>query len=310
MFKQKIAIINEETGEVRAYDIVKQAINNINRYIVGVDRKYGIIDEKGNELCNIKYDVEISTHHYSGRFIVSSNGKYGFINLDGKEVCEPKYDIVNFYTNGFAIVKLNEKYGFIDMEGKEICNIEYECVKDFNEMCAPAKKNGKWGIIDSCGNVICDFKYEQMDYLTNGLWQVRKNGDFYSLLNENFEEITPFKYTSISTPFDNSDIIKVSDGFHYGFISRTGEEMIPIIYDYFFDIGDYPLIAEKGVKWGIISRDGKILVDFKYDHISLFDQNGYAELTQYRKARTMEGTYKHTQWTDINGKIYDIKPTF
>ena len=59
MFKRKIAIINEETGEIKVYDTVKQAIGNINRYIVEVDGKYGLIDEKGNELCDIKYDEEI-----------------------------------------------------------------------------------------------------------------------------------------------------------------------------------------------------------------------------------------------------------
>ena len=310
MFKRKIAIINEETGEIKAYDTVKQAIGNINRYIVGVDGKYGLIDEKGNELCDIKYDKEISNHHYLARFIVILNGKYGFINLDGIEICKPKYDKVYFYSNGFATVKLNNKYGFIDLEGNEICDIEYENTEHFHNMRAPVKKNGKWGIIDSQGNILCDFKYDEIKYFTGDLWIVRNDDKRYSLLNEKFEEITPFKYTFIETPFDNSDIIKVCIGFKNGFITRSGKEIIPIIYDYSYDLGcDYPIIAEKENKWGIISRDGKVLVDFKYEHISPFDDNGYAELTQYRETRTMKGTFRSIKWADVNGKIYDIRPT-
>ena len=311
MFKQKIAIINEETGEIKAYDKIYTAINNINRYIVCINDKWGIIDDKGNELCEIKYEAGISTHHYEGFFKVKYGGKYGFITTNGKEIGSIKYDNVSDFTNGFAIVEINGKKGFIDKQGKEICEIIYDEVDYFDEnKTAPVKKDGKWGIIDSTGKVLCDFKYDQITYLDNGLWRVKNSDNLYTILNEKFEEIIPFKYKSIDYPFSNSNIIKVSDGFHQGFINKSGKEIIPVIYDYFLDGGnDFPLIAEKDVKWGIISRDGKVLVDFKYDHISLFDYNGYAKLVQYRETRTMNDNFKHIEWADANGKIYPIMPS-
>jgi len=309
MFKQKIAIINEETGEVKAYDSVKSVIDNINRYIVEVDGKYGIIDEKGNELCELRSDVEISYNFQSGFFLVISNGKYGFVDANGKDICKPKYDMVENYTNGFARVNLNGKWGFIDTEGKEICNIEYENASDFDDMCAPVKKNGKWGIIDSNGNIICNFKYDEISHLTKGLWRVKNSDALYSLLNEKFEEITPFKYDSLGITFADSNIIKVAIGAKVGFINKKGEEIIPVVYDYAYNpVGNYPIIAEKGDKWGIISIEGHVLVDFKYDHISFFDQDGYTKLTNERKTRNMKDTYEHVEWADVNGKIYPIRP--
>ena len=312
MFKKRnVAIINEETGEVKGYDKIYPAVKIINRFIVAVDYKWGIIDEKGNELCDIKYEDAILPYHYEGFYKVKYGGKYGFINTDGKEIGSIKYDSVASFNNGFAVVELNGKIGFIDKKGKEICEITFDEVNEFDKnKTASVKKNGKWGIIDSNGNIVCNFKYDEITYFNNGLWLVKDSNDLYSIINENFEEVIPFnKYKSIYYSYPPSSLMKVFDGIHYGFINKSGQEVIPTIYDYFFDTGDAkPIIAEKGVKWGIISRDGRVLVDFKYDHIGLFDGYGFATLIENRNTMDMKGNYEHIEWADVNGNIYAIKP--
>ena len=98
---------------------------------VTLNGKWGFIDERGSEICEIKYDDVLNFKNgYAG---VGIGGKYGFINQQGKEICDIKYESVWDFQNGFAPVKLNDKLGFIDMQGKEICPIKYDDVTDFFE---------------------------------------------------------------------------------------------------------------------------------------------------------------------------------
>jgi len=83
---------------------------------------------------------------------VKRNNKWGFVNEKGEEVGEIKYDLVGFFNSGFAPVMLNNKWGIIDATGKEICEVKYEWLWTFNEKgFALAKLGDKYCYIDKNG---------------------------------------------------------------------------------------------------------------------------------------------------------------
>ncbi len=83
----------------------------------GGENRYGLIDNKGNQILAFKYSY--ISEFFDGLACVQFNTKYGYINIEGKEIIKCKYDFAHNFGDGIACVELNETYGYIDSEGKE-----------------------------------------------------------------------------------------------------------------------------------------------------------------------------------------------
>ncbi|MBR1884116.1 MAG: WG repeat-containing protein, partial [Clostridia bacterium] len=289
MFSQKnaIVVVNEETGKVSVYDEVTKADTKEfdDRYIIRLNKKYGLIDDKGNDITGLKYD-KIKKRSFGGYFIVTVGGKNGLIDRTGKEIGSIKYDDVEFFNCERAKVKLNGKYGYITTDGVEIIKPVYEEASDvYNDGVAVVKLGGKYGVIDKDGNVILCFEYDDIDTDYRGVYTVKK-GNRYAILDGKGRQICDFKYRYIRvlTLLNDSPFLAIvgSKGV-YGIIDKEGKEVIPVECDSFHDIHKYFVIVEKEGMWGIMDSSGRTIVDFEWDHIRDFDRRGYAELIKYNK---------------------------
>jgi len=61
----------------------------------------------------------------------------------------------------------------------------------------------------------------------------------------------------------------IEDDYRYGFIDRTGKEIIPLQYSYCNDFENGKAIAWRGKQCGIIDRNGNTLLPFNYTNISM-----------------------------------------
>lgn len=71
------------------------------------------------------------------------------------------------------------------------------------------------------------------------------------------------------------DIYRVKRGNKWGVINQTGEEIVPITYDYISD-GRYNIgvfFARSGNKWGAFRIDGEILLPLEYSRIEWVSEN-------------------------------------
>lgn len=87
--------------------------------VVKKNEKYGFINEKGNLICDIKYE---NVHNFiNGMAEVKENGKWGFINKEGEPICEIKYDLIySFKAEGFAYVYLDGKKYLMNKKGETL----------------------------------------------------------------------------------------------------------------------------------------------------------------------------------------------
>ena len=109
--------ITNDLGEVFYVDEVGSFQNGFSR--VKKNDKYGFIDEKGNLICEIKYE-KVSSFIY-GRAAVKENGKWGVINEEGNPICEIKYDLIySFKDEGFAYVYLDDKKYLMNKKGETL----------------------------------------------------------------------------------------------------------------------------------------------------------------------------------------------
>ena len=91
-------------------------------------------------------------YFYSGIAKVRLNNKFGFINEKGEEITEIKYERADEFSAGYAGVSLGGKWGFINAKGEEICKMIYDQVVWFDEGKAKVFKDGKGLLNDKNGN--------------------------------------------------------------------------------------------------------------------------------------------------------------
>ena len=162
------------------------------------------LSEKFNEIdaaiCNLRNDSSLRFYHQ--RAIFCYNGNYGYINSQYKIVIEPIYSYAENFTNGLALVKKV----FPDGE--------------------------KATVIDVDGNISLDRWY---DYIGGNekTFLLKSEKTFYVFSKEDCSIINQYldaKYDGKGELIPVHQHIGVDD--MYGYIDRTGTEVIPLIYDF------------------------------------------------------------------------------
>lgn len=152
--------------------------------LIWIEKEYGSIGKFSEGLALVSYLEE-------------ANYKYGYINELGEEVIPLKYDVAWDFSEGLAAVYFNGKYGYIDKDGKEIIGFEYELAEKFSEGLAAVASSGesgyKWGYIDKSGNEVVPIKHDNGKNFSEGLAVVGLNGKF-GYIDSVGNEIIPLKY--------------------------------------------------------------------------------------------------------------------
>ncbi|MEG0930186.1 WG repeat-containing protein, partial [Algoriella sp.] len=209
---------------------------------VALNKKWGIIDNKGNVVVNLEYD-EIG--NFSQNFVWAKKGsEFGIVTDNQFKPIVGVDKISDFGTNNLSIARKNNKLGFINKNGEWIIEPNYSNAKDFSNGLAPVEKNGKWGYIDESGEIKIPTKYNDAELFSdNGLAPVKQNGK-WGFVNKQGELVIPTEYDiSVSFGFMQKD-----KGFN-GNIARV----------------------KKQGKWSFIDNQGKVIADKWFDNAELFN---------------------------------------
>lgn len=198
-----------------------------------------------------------------------------------------KYDKVREFSEGLAVVELDGLYGVIDKNGKEIVPALYQEIKDFSEGLAVVKLNDKYGFINREGKLVIPLKYNSAESFSKGKTLVRyANKNMYiSVAGKEYEQIGDF--------LEGLAVVK-SNG-KYGFIDKTGKEVISLKYDEVenFREGLAKVVLNK--KIGYISKIERIVIPIKYDYA-------------YREEGIIRGRIgKKSYIMTLKGKEYEYK---
>ncbi len=288
---------------------------------------YGFIDKTGREVTPIKYtgsavmfmgDLEISGgpdtfHEGLGAVHVGGDDdrKYGFVDEAGREVVPCKYDNVGYFSEGLAAVWQGDKMGFIDKTGREVipCKYEYKEVYDFHGGLAQVSLDlDKCGLIDKTGRVVLPLKYDLRGEFSEGLVWMYQGGKYSCIDQTGREVIPPIKYDFAREFSEGMAVVGFGDIFKsipykYGYIDKTGREIVPCKYDEARAFHDGMAIVSVGAydtrKFGFIDKTGREVVPPKYDSVRDFSDG----LAQVR----LNGKYGYIDKTgrEVVPLIYD-----
>lgn len=207
------------------------------------DGEYGIINEDGHTVVDFKYR---NTFFFEdGLAKVYADGKKGIIDTTGKEVIPLEYNIL-----------FNTKQ-----------------TEDTDTVYFQAEKDGAYGLLSRTGDIIVPFDYGFVSIIegeTEATGWVRvddKNRQYSGLYNFKTEVEIPMKY-DITRLYDDFIIVATRDGntYHYQLLNKKGKPLTEDDYTK-MDYKNGYLAVRKDDKYGVISTQGDVLIPLQYDYL-------------------------------------------
>jgi hypothetical protein len=261
---------------------------NQGKAIVQQREKYLYVDLSGKLIGEVA-EKDQPYYYSNANTIYASNadGKFGFSKPDVDGLVIPaSYDFATDFEGKVARVNigasLNEetwsyeggKWGLIDANGKLIIPVTYELILPFKNgvalfnsggaatysMCESeceesvfySCNEGKWGLLGDDGKVLIEASYDQLiPFGENFL--ARTDGKF-SLLDEQGKEIYPAQL-ELDTAMEEEGAIATKETSHF-------------------------IKAKENGKFGVLDKDGKWMVEPKYDDISFATEQSITPFTE------------------------------
>jgi len=283
------------------------------RYIVQKDDQFGILDGRNNWILPLEFDEifscakRLSCSHSKNFLVIKKDGKYGLYTTNGDTLVAPKYDFLDSQLDEFEcpaehrlmIVSLNGQFGFINEVGEEVIPLIYDSVARFGrDWRTIVYKNGLMGVVAKDGKVIIEPAYDKiiLDQYSPEIIVVLHNQK--GIFNSDGKVILPVKYDEVSTskkiygPADHgaledyklTKIYFVRNNNLWGIrvydstASIRTEPEPKFLYDELktMEFKSNLVQFRKGLKWGLIDQDGKVIQDAKFDEIRALDDYQYA----------------------------------
>jgi hypothetical protein len=133
----------------------------------------------------------IKSNFQEGAAIFKSDKKYGIINKQGYEICGPVYDEIHLFNHGYAAVKRHNKWTFVNKQGNQLTPLRYDWVGSFENNMAAVLYEGKWGLLNEQGYEVVPTIYDAVKVEKTGEVWVKENGSWqpYNLKTIEFQDL-------------------------------------------------------------------------------------------------------------------------
>lgn len=274
-------------------------VDGLNFAIVGLDDKYGIIDNQGRLAIYPKYSSLLIQKN--GQFladeILINNLEQKIVATDDSVLIIPEdYDKVERLENGILLVSKNELFGCINQIGTVIIPLKYRALTYQNNLLIAvcyddSDETYKCGVIDFQENQIVPFR-QQIDEIKieSGIILYKQDWHWgaYTLQGQVicepiYDHIVYVAHNLIKVGMDGKDYESYND-----YYWEDGER-----YD-FTNYNEYSII-----NWGLIDNNGNEILPLEYRAIADKLIDGLVEIR----------SNKRIGYVDITGRVI-LEPTY
>ena len=268
---------------------IEKDVNN--GYIVkNNESKFGVIKSDGSFALDCKYDA-IENMVDGNRYLVKENGVWKLIAEDGTSYLDGKVDDVVSMDNGDVVAKQNGKYGILNIQTDLKIPFEFDELTYLFDNKYVAKKDDKYGIINTNNEVVVDYKYDEIiynngteyvkgklannsyDYMTKDLsvkftaGEESKVNGFISIRNGSDVKYYNNKLEEKSNKdvYTSNTLFIIKENGKYGFVDKDGKVVVEAKYDDAREQNDYGFVAvKKDGKWGSLDQFGNVVIEPTY----------------------------------------------
>ena len=252
------------------------------------DKKEQIYAEYNNITPLVLKNVSTDLRYEKSVLKYEEDGKYGLISLEGKKITNPIYEEIDTlqYKEGEFVIKKDNKYGIMNMNGYVIINPEYDNIKAdaYYSTDTGYKNDGyivsnttdegyRYGYIDNEGNKILDTNYNDLyriNYEGETYLVCAENGK-YGLFNKN-KNIIPNEYQAI-TYIEGDNLCLVQKGKKYGIITLEGSMILQVRYNQIDINGDYIYTTDENSEIKVYDKKGNEVEVNQNTTISTIQEN-------------------------------------
>ena len=253
--------------------------------------KYGIINFEGKSIINPIYEEIKNMPYREGELIAKKQGKYGVVNINGGKLLDFKYDYItgdNYYSeetnyelDGY-IVGINSEngkmqYGYISNKREQILDVEFDKIyrmnniKDDENIFLLAEKDGKIQLYKN-NKILLDNNYQAINYSEDSKLLILQKDNKYGVTDLNGKQILSVDYEQVRIPGNYIIAVKEKEQVIY---DLTGAPKENLTYTNILNTENenYNITIDKNDKYGLINKNGNILIENKYNYIQYLYDN-------------------------------------
>lgn len=205
-----------------------------------VNRKFGCIDLKGNELAKPIYrKIELSTDE---KFVIANDGLNSKIfNSKGEIVYEKDSVEIKNVVKGIYTFNVSRKQFVIRNNFTETVELKGQEMKtltpDFYLDTKLFKHRSRWlssrvtGVKNYLGEEVLPVEFDEIIYSNDNLFFANKKGQpLFGAYNQEGKEITPPTYSYVKKGKENM-VVRKPKTMKFAMVNKNGKEITPFIYD-------------------------------------------------------------------------------
>ncbi len=191
-----------------------------------------------------------------GDLYLVQNGDYQWLmDKKGQQLTNPFHEII-WAEDGISVIVKDNKFGLMKSDGKIILRPVYDSIyykEGFAYVNRQSKGDNRWSIYDTLGVKKTQFGYQQIRPFQDRLFAVKRRGK-------------------------------------WGFITRTGQEVIHCVYNSVTDFTENKSVVNFHGETGIINRNGDWIVLPKKSNVQIVNSNLYSQTDgRQTQLRSFEG---------------------
>jgi len=249
----------------------------------------GFINKKGEFVVPLKYFQINKFKEGLSMVQTATHGiiKYGFVNRQGKEVVPPKYDLAEDCKQGVMRVAIETPdrdylWGLVTKDGKEIVKPQFKArsggglnpIDTFKNDIAilnnTEKPPYKYGAINRKGQIIAPVTFDRIYITEQGVLCILN--DQRKVFDKNGKEVIEKNVAPKSTTITPEILWPSQRNGKWGIVNREGKEVISFKYDVLYPADTsrknlFNMVVNR--KCGIVNTNNEELVPAQYDRIIL-----------------------------------------
>lgn len=224
-----------------------------------------------NEALNSYYSDIMGFLMYSKKETL----KFGFMNSIGEVIIDPEFDFASDFNGDVANIKKDNVSGIVNKIGESKFFENYDSTFWVKDDIGIAFKNYKAGFINKKGNVIIPLIYDEVNPFSDGYASVKLNDRWFYINKEGLKILPDSLQYNYSPMVDSKAIFMWKDSISSK-KNRFNSTIIQMI-EYLDKEVKIPL------KEGLISSDGKILLEPHFDEISGYFVKNFMRVRNNKK---------------------------